>query len=130
MNPHSGSQAIKDERAVRCWPTRFVPQLAAARSQVSMVTLLMLTLLFFGCSQYGQVSPKAYQISSALYSVCNRKDPSGLDKLQELIGDAVASDELSSSEERWLMEIVESGRSGDWESAAQDARTMMEEQIQ
>ena len=95
-----------------------------------VLTLLMTAFSAVGCTKYGEVSPKAYEISSALYSVCNRKDVSRLDKVEELITSAVNSGEVSSSEQQWLTEIVEAGRSGDWDAAAQNARTMMEEQVQ
>ena len=95
-----------------------------------LLSTMMLSVTFAGCSQYGEVSPKAYEISSALYSVCNRKDESRLDQVQQLIVEAANSDELSSSEQEWLLDIVEAGRAGNWMSAGQDARTMMEEQIQ
>ena len=102
-----------------------------AHSSITPVLLLLITpFLFVGCSKYGEVSPRTYEISSALYSVCNRKDTTRLDKVQELIESSVSSGDISASEQQWLTEIVESGRSGDWESAAQEARTIMEEQVQ
>ena len=94
------------------------------------LVLLVVSFFVIGCNQYGEVSPKAYQISSALYSVCNRKDESRLGSVEQLIADAATAEELSSSEHDWLLAIVEAGRGGNWDSAAKDARRMMEEQIQ
>jgi hypothetical protein len=96
---------------------------------VVAAVLALAILTSTGCSQYGEVSPKAYEVSTALYSACNQKDQSRLDKVEELISNAAESGELSSAEQTWLNEIVKSGRSGAWEDAAQDARTMMKEQI-
>jgi len=89
---------------------------------------LMTSLFVSGCQKYGEVSPKAYELATALYSVCNRQDTARLEKVESLIAESTKAAELSSSEEKWLTSILESARSGSWESAASAARTMMEEQ--
>lgn len=99
------------------------------RCRPALGILLTCVLTVTGCSQYGEVSPKAYEISTALYSLCNRRDDSRLDTVNQLIADSAAAGELSSSEQRWLTDILESARSGSWDIAARNARTMMQEQV-
>ena len=82
-----------------------------------------------GCRKYGDISPKAYEIAKALYSVCNRKDESGLDRITQLADEAATAGEISEDEQGYLLEIVATARAGDWESAMADARTMMSDQI-
>lgn len=91
--------------------------------------LLLLVLLPVGCSRYGEVSPRAYQISTSLYSICNRKDGGRLETVEKLIASSLGSDEISSSESEWLLDIVEKAKSSDWTGAMQDARVMMMDQV-
>lgn len=81
-----------------------------------------------GCS-YPEVSPKAYEISKALYSVCNLKRKDDLDKVSDAISAAVKTAELSKTESEWLTAIVEQARSGEWEEAADEARAILQDQI-
>ncbi|GAB5441739.1 MAG: hypothetical protein Fues2KO_20880 [Fuerstiella sp.] len=94
--------------------------------------VILLTALFLmqGCQQYGTVSPKTYELASALYSVCNRQDVERLPVVDGLINEAQMAAEITDSEANWLREIVSSARVNDWESAMQSARTMMAEQVQ
>ena len=81
-----------------------------------------------GCG-YPEVSPKAYQISKALYSVCNMKREGDLNKVMDAISKATADSELNDDEAEWLLAIVEKARTGEWDSAAQDARSILKDQI-
>lgn len=95
-------------------------RMASSLSRYLMITLM--TVLFVsGCQKYGKVSPKAYELATALYSLCNRKDTARLGKVESLIADSTKAAELSSSEEEWLKSIVKSARSGSWESATNAA---------
>lgn len=80
-----------------------------------------------GCG-YPKVSPKAYEISKALYSVCNLKRQDDLDKVSDVISQAVSTSELTESEAEWLMVILEQARAGDWEAAALEARSVLQDQ--
>ena len=81
-----------------------------------------------GCG-YPEVGPKAYEISKALYSVCNLKRQDDLDRISEAISRAASNSELSESESGWLMAIVEQARSGEWEAAAEEARSILQDQV-
>ena len=102
----------------------------SVHTALTIILLCSLLVSFPGCRKYDSVSPKAYEIAKALYSTCNRKDEERLSKVQELITAGVAESELTDTEGEWLLAIVEKAQSADWDSAMQDARTMMSEQIQ
>ena len=93
------------------------------------VTAAVLCCAMTGCQQYGDVSPRAYEVAKALYSVCNRQDAPGLAAVEAVISTGVAASELTASEEEWLLAIVEKARAGEWTYAMQDARVMMSEQV-
>ena len=80
---------------------------------------------------YGTVSPDAYRIAHALYSSCLAKSEVRLEAVESTINNS--SDgalEITEKEQRWLKEIIADAKAGNWQSAATDARQMMEEQVQ
>ncbi|MEQ9409126.1 MAG: hypothetical protein RIK87_15430 [Fuerstiella sp.] len=102
------------------------------RLLVGMGTALLLVAImlgFQGCQQYGSVSPKAYEVSTALYSVCNRQDQSRISVLETVIAEAYAAEQLTEAENRWLLNILEAAKAGRWQDGMTDARTMLAEQV-
>lgn len=85
--------------------------------------------LLAGCSRYGEVSPRAYEISTSLYSICNRHDDTRITSVETVIADSLAAGEISSTEEQWLLDIVAKAKASDWTTAMQDARVMMMDQV-
>ena len=102
--------------------------LVTTRNKIPVMAALVCCIAV-GCQQYGEVSPKAYEVAKALYSICNRKDVPRLKEVEALIVTASDSSELSASEQEWLLAIVEKARAGKWTYAMQDARVMMSEQV-
>ena len=86
------------------------------------------SLSCLGCG-YPEVSPKAYDITKALYSVCNLKREGDLDKVTDTISKAAANSKLSEDESEWLLAIVEKARNGEWETAAQEAHSILKDQV-
>ncbi len=82
-----------------------------------------------GCGGYGAVSPTTYEYAKALYSVTNRQASDRLDEVSSQIESARTTGEISDEEAGWLNDIVEQGRAGDWQSANQAARQIMEDQV-
>ncbi|QDT49849.1 hypothetical protein Pan258_39040 [Symmachiella dynata] len=101
---------------------RYHPSWAVAILAVAFCTQLA------GCG-YPQVSPKAYELSKALYSVCNQKSAERLPAISQLIEDSLADGSLQENEGEWLKEIVTLGQNGDWESAARETRRIMDDQV-
>lgn len=94
----------------------------------AVIVVLLISLLMPGCSSYGEVNQKTYEIAKALYSTCNRKDESGLTELSEMIATAEQAGEISSKEAGWLNDIVAQGQSGQWVEAQKMARQLMSDQ--
>ena len=93
------------------------------------VVLFSLISVVSGCQQYGRVSPACCQTAMALYSACNRHDNDRLATIRKLVTTSEESSEMSNREADWLLQIVTTAESGDWEIAMQDARTMLDEQV-
>ena len=94
-----------------------------------LVVSLMLTLLPLSGCGYPEVSPKTYEISKALYSVCNQKSQARLDVVTKLIQSSLENKEISESEADWLSGIIKQAQEGKWEAATKETRQLMEDQI-
>ena len=80
---------------------------------------------------YGTVSPDAYQVAQALYSSCLAKSEVRLAAVESTVNDSSEQLlEITAREQRWLKAIIADAKAGNWQSAATDARQMMEEQVQ
>lgn len=113
--------------AIRKLESEARPQRLVWRSWTALIAVIGL-FTGQGCS-YPEVSPRTYEISKALYSVCNLKRKAELDKVEDAISAAVTASELSENESKWLMAIVERARSGEWEEAAEEARAILQDQV-
>lgn len=100
----------------------------SARIRNNGTVLLLVALLTLGCGGYPEVSPKTNELAMALYGACNRKSEDSLTKASELIDQAHQANEINSSEQKWLQQIVEKAESGDWEEAMLEAREIMDDQ--
>lgn len=80
---------------------------------------------------YGPVSPDAYQVAHALYSSCLAKSEVRLEAVESAVNDSSDQPlEITAKEQRWLKEIIADAKAGNWQSAAVDARQMMEDQVE
>ena len=82
-----------------------------------------------GCG-YGEVSPKTYEYTQALYSITNRQAAEKLGEFEAKLDLARTTGELNESEVELLQGIAETAKGGDWKAAQQDCRGLMEAQIQ
>ena len=101
------------------------------RTQIHFFGLFILIaslLTLSGCKKYGDVSPRAYEISKALYSACNRKSTEHLEQSAEIVEESFEEGEITESEQQWFREIISKAEGGDWKQAMLDARSMMEDQ--
>ncbi len=99
------------------------------RSFIRLVALLVLMLLPLNGCGYPEVSPKTYELSKALYSVCNQKSEERLQTVQKLIQSSLEQKEINDSEADWLNGIIAQAQEGNWATATQEVRQMMEDQI-
>lgn len=99
------------------------------RAYKKCVFVLVTTFFFCGCG-YPKVSSETYEISKALYSVCNRQNEAQLANIESAIETASESGEISPREVKWLKEIVDSARSGEWQRATAEARKIMVDQVE
>lgn len=97
------------------------------------IVLVLVLLLLVGAGWwmnrgYGEVSPMTYEFSKALYSACLTKSNEHLTKVKKMLDEA-DENSIPSSERRWIEKIIESALRGQWQTAAQKAKRMMEDQV-
>ncbi len=81
-----------------------------------------------GCG-YPEVSPKTYEVANALYAAANRQSVEHIDKAAEVTDELLAAGEISEREAGWLNTIAEQARSGDWDGASNEARSLIADQV-
>lgn len=92
---------------------------------VAAVTYLLLP------AGYGKVSPRTYEFAKALYSACLSKSEARIAQVETMLRDELETDsKVPENQADWLEGIVETARQGNWESAAKQARRMMEDQVE
>ncbi len=100
---------------------------------ILVVGVFVVTGVIYWCSSgYGKVSGDAYEVAKALYSSCLSKSDERLDLVVELLEGEGDNEplEITDRERRWLDSMIQKARSGDWETAANSARQMMEDQVE
>lgn len=98
------------------------------RSQCSAALLAVALLSFIGCG-YGEVNSKTYEFATATYNISNRRLPERIEGIQQQISEALAQDEISSQEAKWLNDILAQAKNENWSRAMRDARRLMEAQL-
>ena len=99
---------------------------------LAAIALLVIVGIYLSSGRgYGKVTDRSYKVATALYGACLSKSEERLEKVSLLIVDDEGVDAPIPSHERaWLTSIVEQAQNGDWESAAQSSKRMMEDQVE
>lgn len=101
-------------------PSRHIPFVAPF--------VLAAAVLIAGCG-YGEISPPAYEYARSLYSICQRRDVERLGTLREMVALSLEKQEITVQESEWFGDLIAQAEAGEWKAAAQEARSMMEDQV-
>lgn len=94
---------------------------------ILLVVLLAIAMTWWLWPQPVDLSASQYDTAVALYRVCNQKSVKGIEKIEELIENSRRNG--PTSEISPLDSIIESAKSGDWESASRGCRRLLEKQV-
>lgn len=98
------------------------------RSPILAVILLIFLGAVPGCG-YGKISPKAYELATALHSIANRQDEKRLPIVADLVKTASEKKEISSQETGWLQDIISQCKNNNWSTATRMSRQMLKDQV-
>jgi multidrug resistance efflux pump len=86
----------------------------------------MLSILL-GCG-YREVGRDTYDITTALYTVCQRRSVADLDRLEAQLLAAESAGKLTPQESKQLKALVATARAQEWTTACQRCRQLMKAQ--
>lgn len=99
-------------------------------SKIRRIAAAALLTAAMGCGGPGELGPQAYAHAQAVYALANRQAADRVEPLAATIASDTESGQVSDREARLLTDALEACRQGEWESAQQSARRMMEAQVQ
>ncbi|QDS91153.1 hypothetical protein EC9_53730 [Rosistilla ulvae] len=75
------------------------------------------------------LSENGYDLTIALYRVCNQRSDEGLQRIEELLDESRSTAAASDPSHGIVAAIVAQAKAGDWESAARASRRALEDQV-
>ena len=76
-----------------------------------------------------ELGEEEYQITVALYRICNQQDQSGLAKISALVEQQAEQTTTDRSQIEALQSVVLQARAGSWQQAMQACRDLLDEQV-
>ena len=95
---------------------------------LAFLALVVLLVWYFNRG-YGEIGDSGYQLVKSIYSICNQQDETRLQKIEEIAHQRKEDGELPGREWRWVSQILEQAKRGDWEGAQKRCRQLMNAQI-
>lgn len=95
---------------------------------VGLALFVALILATRGCGGYAEVSPLTFQHAKALYAACNSRQTQRLETCAAMVAEAESSQQISTTEARYLRDIIATGKSEQWAEAQAMARKLMTDQ--
>jgi len=102
-----------------------LPQVGAGIVAVAIIT----TGLWWWMRPPAPLSENGYDLTIALYRVCNQRSDEGLQRIEQLLDESRSTGEASDPSHGIVAAIVAEAKAGDWESAAQASRRALEDQV-
>ncbi len=93
-----------------------------------LVTIALIAFFFWPRSRI-ELDEHGYDLTTALYRVCNQRSNEGLAKVEALMTQAEGNPVLSNSSRDALSSIIASAKAGRWEEALVSCRQSMEDQV-
>jgi len=75
-----------------------------------------------------QLSPDSYELTIALYRVCNQQDLEGLQQIQKSLQQLDKATRADDQEIKLLQQIIDEAQSGKWTSAMKRTHEVLEDQ--
>lgn len=105
---------------------------SASRILLAIVGLVIIVSLFAYFNRgYGKVSDSTYRAATAIYGACLAKNDARIDAVQTLIdsgSEEFDTSQITTEERKWLQSMIREAKSGEWDSAANAAKQLMEAQ--
>ena len=94
----------------------------------SAAVLVVIVIAVQGCGRYGRVNASTFEHAKALYAACNSRQPRRLQACAALIDEAESAQQISTTEVRYLRDIIATAQAERWEDAQAMVRQLMVDQ--
>lgn len=113
-----------------------MPEDSDGRPRLQLPAFKMLLALAIGSAVFWtwpsksiKLNPDGYAIATALYRVCNQQDVDGLRQIDVHVRQATDSGALPNNQQMAILQIMRDARSGNWEVAMKQCRSLLENQV-
>jgi len=93
-----------------------------------LAVMLACGVLWYWASGYGEVSAGAYQYARSLYTICNQRDTTRLEKISTMIEADFQAQKLTPRDHQYLMKLIGVAKGGNWTDAQNSIRKLLEAQ--
>ena len=98
---------------------------------LSYFAVICLIATLAGCSDHPKLSPKAYDLSLAVYNSCKRNNTDGLAKVKSLAETALKEQQITAKESDVIHGIIAMAvEENQWKDAARLARELLDSQVE
>ncbi|QDV14834.1 hypothetical protein CA51_47440 [Rosistilla oblonga] len=105
-------------------------KMSLPRFGVAIVAVAIITAgLWWWMRPPAPLSENGYDLTIALYRVCNQRSDEGLQRIEQLLAESRSTGQASDPSHGIVAAIVAQAKAGDWESAARASRRALEDQV-
>lgn len=108
------------------------PPAPAASRVVWAIGLLaiLISVVWWSMRSPVELSEHGYDLTIALYRVCNQRSEEGLENVEHLLNESIASAGAVDPSHAVVAAVIAQAKSGDWQAAARACRQALEDQVQ
>ena len=101
-----------------------------AARRLTALLVVGLVVAASGCGRYPPVSREAFELSKAVFNVCNARRSEQLDTARETVLARRDAGRISQREGRYLCDILDLAEAGNWKRAEARAQRLLRDQTQ
>lgn len=95
----------------------------------AFIVLAIVTAAWWMSHTPVKLDEHGYDVTIALYRVCNQRSSEGLQKIEEQIRELEASQATLGESHQAIMSMIATAKAGDWKNAAIACRQALEDQV-
>lgn len=98
------------------------------RTQWAVLSVMTIGFLiwFLFPRGYGKVDTATFQVAQGIYSASLEQNLTRIQRLEELL--MADESDIPTHQKRWLLNMIEDAKAGNWKSCTRDARQLLKEQ--
>lgn len=90
------------------------------------MTVVGVLIWMFVPRGYGKIEPSTFQVAQGIYSASLEQNLDRIKKLEQVLSEQTP--DIPANQKRWLMDMIEEAKVGQWKTCTRHARLMLQEQ--